>query len=323
MSPQSAQVASILARLRNLADAGELSFNDVLQRYVVERFLARMATLPDADSVLLKGALMLQVWGLPRARPTMDIDLLRRGAADQQALKDLVSRCAAIRKANDAVEFDASSLVAEAIAEEADYVGTRIRLTARMGNVRQRVQIDFGVGDVVVPGPVRVEFPQMLGGDPIRLAAYPVEAAIAEKFHVIVARDLRNSRMKDYYDIWMLAKNCRFTSGQLRRAIRSTFERRGAVVPTAGPPGLTAAFHSDPMHARQWRAFVRRINEAELEESLPHVVDEIAESSCRRSTERCRLKSNTCGARYRPGGRPDCAIASRPGRPETRWQAMN
>ena len=79
MTGKSANVASTLARLRNIADAGGLSFNDVLQRYVIARFLARIARLPDADTVLLKGALMLRVWGLPRARPTMDIDLLRRG----------------------------------------------------------------------------------------------------------------------------------------------------------------------------------------------------------------------------------------------------
>ena len=276
MNAQTASVASTLARLRNLADAGGLSFNDVLQRYVIERFLARIARLPDADTVLLKGALMLRVWGLPRARPTMDIDLLRRGAADQQTLRELVARCAAVRDAADVVEFDAATIVAEAITEEAEYVGTRIRLTARMGNVRQRVQIDFGVGDAVVPDPVRIEFPLMLGGDPIRLTGYPVEAAIAEKFHVMVIRDLRNSRMKDFYDIWTLSRNCSFTSGQLRSAIQSTFGRRGTPVPTEMPVALTAEFHTDPIHAQQWRAFTNRIDEAGLADSLALVVADIA-----------------------------------------------
>ncbi len=98
MSRQDPHVASALARLRNLAGAGSNSFNDILQRYVIERFLARIALLPDAESVLLKGALMLRVWGLQRARPTMDIDLLRRGAADQATLVDLVRRCRPCRR---------------------------------------------------------------------------------------------------------------------------------------------------------------------------------------------------------------------------------
>ena len=276
MKPQAGNIASTLARLRNLADAGGLSLNDVLQRYVIERFLARISRLPDADTVLLKGALMLRVWGLPKARPTMDIDLLRRGAADQATLRELVARCVAIHDAGDVVEFDAATIVAEAITEEADYVGTRIRLTARMGNVRQRVQIDFGVGDAVVPDPVRIEFPLMLGGDPIRLTAYPVEAAIAEKFHVMVVRDLRNSRMRDYYDIWTLSRNCSFTSTALASSIRSTFERRGTVVPTTTPAALTEAFYADSAHIQQWIAFTRRIGQTDLAHDFSMVAVEIA-----------------------------------------------
>lgn len=277
MTGKSANVASTLARLRNIADAGGLSFNDVLQRYVIERFLAHIARLPDADTVLLKGALMLRVWGLPRARPTMDIGLLRRGAADQATLRELVARCAAVPDAGDVVEFDPATIAAEAITEEAEYAGTRIRLTARMGNVRQRVQIDFGVGDAVVPDPVRIEFPLMLGGAPIRMTAYPVEAAIAEKFHVMVVRDLRNSRMKDFYDIWTLSRHCSFRSDQLRSAIQSMFERRGTMLPTATPSAMTEAFHDDPTHLVQWTAFARRIGEPELETAFVSVMSAVRE----------------------------------------------
>ncbi len=84
-------VASVLARLRNVADKAGLTFNDALQSYVIERFLARLAQSQHADSVLLKGALLLRVWGVPRARPTMDIDLLRRGDADTASLVQLVA----------------------------------------------------------------------------------------------------------------------------------------------------------------------------------------------------------------------------------------
>lgn len=123
-------VASVLARLRNVAQNADLSFNDILQSYVIERFLARLARSPHADTVLLKGALMLPVWGVPRARPTMDIDLLPRGAAEQATLVRLVEQCAAIDDPSDGVVFETTTISVEPIRDATEYVGTRIRLRA-------------------------------------------------------------------------------------------------------------------------------------------------------------------------------------------------
>jgi hypothetical protein len=145
-----------LARLRTIAEKDGLSFNDILQSYVIERFLARLARSAHADTVLLNGALMLRVWGVPRARPTMDIDLLRRGNAEEATLVALVRDCAAMVDESDGVTFDARTIVAESIRDGTSYVGTRIRLVARLDNVRQIVQIDFGVGDAVHPQPATI-----------------------------------------------------------------------------------------------------------------------------------------------------------------------
>jgi len=254
-------VASVLARLRNFAAAGGLSFNDVLTRYMIERFLARVARSVEVDSVLLKGALMLSVWGVPRARPTMDIDLLRRGPADPDSLKKFVIACVTLDDADDGVTFDPSTLIVEPIAEDTEYTGTRVRLLARMGNVKQFIQIDFGVGDAVHPNPQWIEYPVLLNGPALWLRAYPVEAAIAEKFHAMVELDLRNSRMKDFYDIWVLSNTLTFQSAPLAEAIQSTFANRRTDLPVAVPKALTAAFHGDDVHRRQWRAFMGRIGE--------------------------------------------------------------
>jgi predicted nucleotidyltransferase component of viral defense system len=268
-------VASVLARLRNVAEASGLSFNDILQAYVIERFLARLAGSPEADTVLLKGALMLRVWGVPRARPTMDIDLLRRGIADQAVLVRFVKHCAAIEDPSDGVIFEPSTISVESIRDATEYVGTRIRLQARLANVRQTVQIDFGVGDAVHPQPQVIEYPLLLTNSPIRLHAYPVEAAIAEKFHAMVDLDLRNSRMKDFYDIWILSRTLAFSGHGLSQAIRYTFERRQTSVPTVVPVGLTVAFYGDPIHVRQWSAFVRRIGEAALADDFKRVARDL------------------------------------------------
>jgi hypothetical protein len=268
-------VASVLARLRNVAAASELSFNDILQAYVIERFLARLARSPQADTVLLKGALMLPVWGVPRARPTMDIDFLRRGIADQAVLVQFVEQCAAIEDPSDGVIFEPSTISVESIRDAAEYVGTRIRLQARLDNVRQTVQIDFGVGDAVHPQSQVIEYPVLLAGSPIKLHAYPVEAAIAEKFHAMVHLDLQNSRMKDFYDIWILSRTLTFSGHGLSEAIRYTFQRRQTSVPAVAPVALTAEFYCDPTHVRQWGAFVRRIGEAALAEDFARVAGDL------------------------------------------------
>jgi len=267
----------VLARLRNVAQGAGLSFNDILQAYVIERFLARLARSPHVDTVLLKGALMLRVWGVPRARPTMDIDLLRRGIADQAALVRLVQQCAAIGDPSDGVTFEPTTISVEPIRDAPEYVGTRIRLQARLDNVRQTVQIDFGVGDAVHPQPQVIDYPVLLTGPPVRLNAYPVEAAIAEKFQAMVHLDLQNSRMKDFYDIWILSRTLAFSGPALSQAIRATFDRRQTSVPIVPPAALTAEFYSQPVHLRQWAAFVRRIGEAALSNEFSQVVADLAQ----------------------------------------------
>lgn len=270
-------VASVLARLRNVADQGGHSFNDVLQAYVSERFLARLAQSPEADTILLKGALMLRVWGVPRARPTMDIDVLRRGAADRDTLTAIVRECASTIDETDGVTFDASNLTVEMIHEAGGYVGTRIRVPARLNNVRQVVQIDFGVGDAVYPSPLIIEYPVLLGGAPLRLSAYPVEATVAEKFQAMVQLDLGNSRMKDFYDVWMLSRTLEFDGQVLSNAIEATFERRDTPIPIASPAALTERFSGDTGHMRQWDAFVTRIDEPSLRGALPTAIRGVAE----------------------------------------------
>jgi predicted nucleotidyltransferase component of viral defense system len=268
-------VASVLARLRNIAADAGLSFNDILQAYVIERFLARLARSPHADTVLLKGALMLRVWGVPRARPTMDIDLLRRGIADQAVLVRFVEECAAVEDPSDGVIFEPRTISVESIRDATEYLGTRIRVQARLDNVRQTVQIDFGVGDAVHPQSQVIDYPVLLAGSPVRLRGYPVEAAIAEKFQAMVHLDLQNSRMKDFYDIWILSRTLTFSGRGLSQAIRATFDRRQTSVPTVLPAALTTAFYCDPVHVRQWSAFVRRIGEAALADDLSRVAADL------------------------------------------------
>jgi hypothetical protein len=139
--------ASMLARLRNQSNSRGTPFQQVLQQYAIERFLYRISKSKHAQSVILKGALLLKTIGIPGARPTLDIDMLRKGKADQASLVALIQDCATLEVAGDGLAFLSDSVVAEEITKDSEYAGVRIAMDARMDNVRLKIQVDFGVGE--------------------------------------------------------------------------------------------------------------------------------------------------------------------------------
>jgi len=125
------------------------------------------------------------------------------------------------------VQFDDNSVSVERITEDADYYGVRVKLAARLTAARKVLQLDIGFGDVVVAGPLEMDFPVLL--DDLQrphLVVYSRESAIAEKFEALVSLNLLTSRMKDIYDILHLAEREAFSLATLRRAIMATFTRR-------------------------------------------------------------------------------------------------
>ena len=263
--------ASVLARLRNHSSG--VAFQQVLQQYAMERFLYRISKSQHAEGVVLKGALLLKTIGIPRARPTMDIDMLRKGQADGATLMALVKDCATLEVDPDGLSFLADTVVAEPITKDSEYAGTRILMDARIGNVRLRIQVDFGVGDVMVPGPRMIEYPVLLGSNTIQLLAYPVESAIAEKLQAMVALGDANSRMKDFYDVWACSRHLEFEADRLMKAIAATFQNRETPVPAGEFEALTERFAE--RHRVQWNAFVRKMGEHELEDALVNIVNDL------------------------------------------------
>ena len=266
-------VASVLARLRDKSKSSDAPFQQVLQQYAIERFLYRVSQSKHAQGVVLKGALLLKTIGIPRARPTVDIDMLRKGKADQASLIALVRDCATLDVEPDGLTFLADSVVAEEIAKDSEYKGTRLLMDARMDNVRLRIQIDFGVGDVMVPGPRMIEYPAFLASDTIQLLAYPIESAIAEKLQAMVALGTANSRMKDFYDVWVCSNHLDFDTDTLLKAISATFKNRKTSLPAEEFEALTVRFVEQ--HRVQWNAFVRKIGEEGLVDAFDKVVEEI------------------------------------------------
>lgn len=250
--------ASIHHRLLNQAKQDGRPLQELLQYFAIERFLFRLSQSPHATKFYLKGALMLRLWDSPLSRPTIDVDLMGQHVLSNDALEKIIRDVCEQHVSDDGCRFDSSTVRAEAIRVDDQYGGIRVEFLAHIGKMRLSMQVDVGFGDVVVPGPVSIEFPTLLDFPSPRLLAYSPESAIAEKFQAMVILDSANSRMKDFYDIWLLARTRRFDGAVLSQAIHATFTRRQTSLPIDVPTGLTDRFAEDRIKQTQWNAFLRK-----------------------------------------------------------------
>lgn len=267
--------ASVRQRLLNIARDKDRPFNEVLQYFAMERFLYRLGKSDHDRKFILKGALMLVAWKAPLARSTKDIDLLGRMNNTIEDVVDAIKAACSLEVIPDGLLFDVKSVAGQWIAEEADYEGVRVRFRGNLGNARITMQVDVGFGDAIVPGPDEVDYPTLLDLPAPRLLGYSRESAIAEKFEAMVKLGILNSRMKDFFDIWLLSRQFEFNGRTLSDAIRETFTRRETEV-SLSPVALTKAFSADPAKMLQWRAFVRKSRIPAIPESLEDVVAPIA-----------------------------------------------
>lgn len=264
------QSASILARLLTLAKQRGDDYSLLLNRFAMERLLARISTSPHADRFLLKGALLFTLWYDTPHRPTRDADLLGFGADDEANLIATFRDVTAI-DLSDGITFDPDSVRATAIREDNTYGGTRITLLARIGSARCSLQIDVGFGDAVTPGPQTAAYPTLLNDFPApTLRVYPVYTVIAEKYQAMVMLGQANSRMKDFFDLAVIAQRTELEGATLAAAIAATFARRQSDLPTDPPLALTRAFSQDRSKLRQWQAFLNknRLEAASLDETV-------------------------------------------------------
>jgi hypothetical protein len=222
------------------------------------------------DRFAIKGATLFTLWTGDSHRPTKDLDMLGWGSS---AISDVEETIRAICKVedNDGILFDGESVEGTRIKEEDEYDGVHVRFHAVLAGARIPMQVDIGFGDAVYPEPEFASFPVLLPMEAPLIRAYPREAAIAEKFNAMVVLDIRNSRMKDFYDIWFMATTWDFDLAALRIAILASFERRKVAIPQDVPFALTAEFLDDPQKKQQWNAFVSRLYPGSKAPSLEEV----------------------------------------------------
>ena len=248
---------SVHDRLRNMAKESSRPFNELLQHFAIERFIYRLSKSPHADRFILKGALMLSVWSGPVSRPTMDIDLLGKIDNSIEEIKAVMRDVCKMDVEDDGMFFNEQTVSAARITEDAEYEGVRVRIKGNLGNARVSLQIDIGFGDVIVPGPGKVAYPALLEFPSPELNGYTMQTTIAEKYQAMVKLGVLNSRMKDFYDIWMLSRTFDFNGEVLAKAIERTFMNRKIDL-TNDPVIFDPSFGRDGTKQVQWQGFIRK-----------------------------------------------------------------
>ncbi|MFH1037489.1 MAG: nucleotidyl transferase AbiEii/AbiGii toxin family protein [PVC group bacterium] len=269
--------ASVRQRLLNYAHQSGDEFQRVLDRYGVERFLFRLGQSPYADKIVLKGAMLFLKWAGELYRPTKDVDFLSFGSDDLEQAELFIREICSIPVEDDGVEFLPGTVLAELIREEQEYGGTRVTFQAKLGSARIHLRVDIGYGDAVTPEPVVEKFPTLLDMPAPVLRMYPAEAVIAEKYQTLVDLGMTNSRMKDFYDLWTLARDFAFDGSKLASAITSTFKRRQTPIPEKEPVALSDEFIRDDLKRTQWRAFLRKGPFKVTEDDLGKVINALRE----------------------------------------------
>lgn len=252
---------SALARLKNLSKESGIAMPALLRRYAQERLLYRLSISPEAPNFCVKGGVLLSAYYKGRIlRPSDDIDFngfLSDGTIEQCArtMRMVIEHT----KVDDGVEILIDTMQVKAV-REGRIPGGKISLIAKIGSARVDLSVDVGFGNKITPEVKSIVMPTLLGNlvPAAQVLAYPIETVISEKCAIIEEYGLLNSRLKDYFDLLMLAKTQEFSGDLLSQAIRNTFDFRETVVPTSDMVGFSQEFIEDQSSA--WNSFLKKID---------------------------------------------------------------
>lgn len=268
---------SVFQRLLGHAKTRGEDFNFMLFRYGIERLLYRLSVSAYANEFILKGASLFLVWKGHNYRVTKDADLLSTSPADAEHINSIFRElCHYKTEDSDGIKFKPDTVRALPIREEQAYDGVRVTLLGILYHARIPLQVDIGFGDAVTPEPEQIRFPTLLGAPPPQLFAYPRYTMVAEKFETMVKLGVSNSRMKDFYDVWLMSSLFDFNGQILCDAIRNTFRRRSTQLPGGLPMAFTDEFWKDAQKQTQWRAFVHKSKPEDVPGDFDVVNDKIA-----------------------------------------------
>ena len=255
---------SVLARLKNKAKETGRPFQLHLQLFCQEEFLRRLAASKYAQNLVLKGGLFIYTLTNFESRATVDVDfLLRQLPGTVEDVKKIVDEIIAVDCGNDFITFTSRGF--EMISPQRKYKGVSFQLVGHIKNTRTPFDVDFGIGDVIVPTSQSRMIPVQLDGfDSPEVMTYSLESTIAEKFDALLQRMELTSRMKDIYDIYYLATMFDFDGRALQQAIFETLQNRGTDYDKNSFDRVVALADDSNIQVR-WRQYLRRMKMPELD----------------------------------------------------------
>jgi len=265
--------ASVRARLLERARREKTDYQLLLTRYALERLLYRLSVSALRDRFVLKGALLFSAWLRDPFRPTRDLDLLGYGPNDAEAIAQSFRTICSTAVPDDGLAFDSEGATVTPIREELEYGGMRVQTNALLDGARIPIQVDVAFGDILTPGPVEIDYPVLLDSPAPHLRVYPVETVVAEKFHAIVFLGIANSRLKDFYDLWLISRTFAFDGTTLYAAVQRTFDRRETPIPEDVPTGLTGSYAEE--WGGRWAAFLRREHMQAVPTELSQLLEDL------------------------------------------------
>lgn len=251
---------SVRDRLKELM-APNLSYQQIIVRYMHERLLYRLSVSRFCDNFYLKGGALLFAYQRFMARPTIDIDFLGdRISRDKETIFNVMTEILSIPMEEDGVTFDVGpgDIIINDIILDKEYNGVRVVFTGHLDTIVQRLSMDIGFGDIIIPKPVKLSYVPLLDGmDEFDVNAYSLETVVAEKFQTMIDKSTANSRMKDFYDVYTILSGGNIDSFSLGIAVHEVMNNRGTHY-ESGHPLFTDAFKADPKRLIQWNAFLRK-----------------------------------------------------------------
>lgn len=250
---------SVYSRLKNIARQKKRPVQEVLKYYAMERFLYRLSVSSHQSAFYLKGGLMLMVWNPMSHRATVDIDLLAKTSNSIANLQRIINEVCAIDVVPDGLAFASETLKLSEAQLEAEYRGISAAFSAQLFTAKLPMRIDFGFSDTILPHPAVVKYPTLLNFPAPELKGYTPQTSIAEKFESIIRLGFANTRMKDFYDIWLLIQQFDFNRKELQQIIQQVLNNRGTTL-EASPTAFLESFYDNAVKKDKWRAFLKDIS---------------------------------------------------------------